>query len=73
MSISGMSLAPFECKAIDERLECFVASIDNIVLYYSEKGRDTWTAPNRLELSLQQRSYALKHLGELEYELKKIR
>ena len=73
MSISGMSLAPFECKAMDDCLECFVACMDNIVLHYSDKGRETWTAPNRLELSLQQRSYALEHLGELEYELKKVR
>jgi len=73
MSISAMSLAPFECKDMDERLECFIACLDNIALHYSEKGRDTWTAPNRLELALQQRSYAIEHLAELQYELKKIR
>lgn len=73
MEISGMSLAPFECKDMDERLECFIACMDNIVLHYSEKGRDTWTAPNRLELSLQQRFYAIEHLAELKYELKKVR
>lgn len=73
MAISAMSLAPFECKDMDERLECFIACMDNIVLHFSEKGRDTWTAPNRLELALQQRSYAIEHLAELEYELKKVR
>ena len=73
MTISAMSLAPFECKDMDERLECFIASMDNIVLHYSERGRETWTAPNRLELALQQRSYAIEHLGELEYEMKKVR
>lgn len=73
VTISSMSLAPFECKDMDERLECFIASMDNIALHYSEKGRDTWTATNRLELSLQQRSYAIEYLAELEYEWKKIR
>lgn len=73
MSISGMSLAPFECKAMDSCLKRFVACMDNIVLHYSDKGRETWTARNRLELSLQQRSYAIEHLGELEYEMKKVR
>ena len=73
MTISAMSLAPFECKDMDERLECFITSMDNIVLNYSERGRETWTSPNRLELALQQRSYAIQHLGELEYEMKKVR
>ncbi|GAH31931.1 unnamed protein product, partial [marine sediment metagenome] len=73
MSISGMSLAPFECKELDESLQCFVAFMDNIVIHYSDKGRETWTAPVRLEMSLQQRSYALEYLVALEYELKKVR
>ena len=72
-SISGMSLAPFECKEMDQSLQSFIAYMDNVVLYFSDKGLETWTAPNRLEMSLQQRSYALESLGALEYELKKIR
>ncbi|MFN3160037.1 MAG: DUF4365 domain-containing protein [Rubinisphaera brasiliensis] len=73
MAISAMSVAPFECKDMDDRLECFIACMDNIALHYSEKGRDTWSAPNRLELALQQRSYAIANLEALEYELKKVR
>lgn len=73
MSISDMPLAPFECKAMDRCLQSFVACMDNIALHYSERGREIWTVPNRLASSLHQCSYALEHLNELEYELKKIR
>jgi len=62
--VSGMLLAPFECNEVDERLECFVACMDNIALHYSDKGRETWTARDRLELSLQQRWYAVQHLAD---------
>lgn len=73
MLISGMSLAPFECNDMDKRLEYFIVCMHNIVLYYSEKSRGTWTAPNRLEMALKQLSCATVHLAEVEYELRKIR
>lgn len=71
--ISSMSTAPFECKPMDQCLECLIACMGNIVLHYSDKGREIWTAPIRLTMSLKQRSSALEHLRELEYELKKAR
>lgn len=73
VNITSMSLAPFECKDMDNRLECFIACMDNIVLYYSENSRNARTALNRLELALQQRSYAIEDLAVLEYEMKKVR
>ena len=73
MATVAMPLSPFECKDMDNRLECFIACLDNIVLHYSARGRETWSAPIRLELSIQQQSYAIEHLAELEYELKKVR
>lgn len=73
MAVSNMSFAPFECKAMDECFECFVTGMDNVVLPYSEESRATWTAPNRLRLALQHRADAIKHLDDLEYELKKVR
>lgn len=71
--LGNMALAPFECQPMDERLACFIASIHNIAVYYSDKGQENWTPPNRLHLSLQQCSDAREHLRELRYELKKIR
>ncbi|MFA9479368.1 DUF4365 domain-containing protein [Phycisphaerales bacterium AB-hyl4] len=73
MSISEMPHAPFECKEMDKCLESFIASMHNIYLLYSDNGRQTRTAHNRLVLSLQQRTYAREQLGELEYEMRKIR
>ncbi len=67
-----VALAPFECKAFDEKLECFVVSMDNIVLHYSDQGLKTWSEDNRLYLALKQCSYATEHLSEMAYELKKV-
>ena len=70
--LSEMPLPPFECKSLDTCVESFVADMDNIALYYSDKGRETWTAPNRLQMALQHRLSAISLLGELEYELKRV-
>ncbi len=71
--ITAMALAPFECHEMDRQLENFIASMDNIVLFFSEKGLQTWDERSRLEQALQHRSYARETLGNLEYERKKIR
>lgn len=71
--ITGMALAPFECHEMDTQLESFVASMDNIVLFFSEKGLQTWDERSRLEQALQHRSYARESLGNLKHEIKKIR
>lgn len=70
---TGMALAPFECHEMDTQLNSFVASMDNIVLFFSEKGLQTWDERSRLEQALQHRSYARESLRNLEYEIKKIR
>ena len=57
---------------MDDCLQSLLACIHNIVIHYSDRGLETWTAPIRLEMSLQQRSHAREHLAELKYELKKI-
>ena len=71
--ISDLSFAPFECGEMDEKLASFVAYLHNVWLYYSEKGLATWDEKSRLELSLQQRSYARETLQHLEYEISKVR
>lgn len=71
--VSAMSLAPYECKDVNERLDCLTACMDNIALYYSQDGREKWNAPRRLKLALQQQSRAIEDLAALEYELRKIR
>ena len=73
LHITGMALAPFECHEMDTQLESFVVSMDSIVLFFSEKGLQTWDEHSRLEQALQHRSYARESLGNLEYEIKKIR
>ncbi|HXT60397.1 MAG TPA: DUF4365 domain-containing protein [Pirellulales bacterium] len=73
MEITDMPLAPFECKDMDGRLECFIACMDNISVFYSDKGRGMWSESERRSLSLQQCLDARKHLVELEYESKKVR
>ena len=70
--ISDMSFAPFECRDMDTKLESFVAYLDNISVYFSEKGLETWDDASRLEQSLQQRSYAREALQHLEYEISKV-
>lgn len=70
--ISGMPLAPFECHDMDRKLESFVAYMDNISLYFSEKGLTTWDERSRLEQSLQQRAYARETLQYLEYEILEV-
>lgn len=71
--VSSMSFAPFECIEMDKCLERLVASMDNVVLHYSETSRSRWTALDRIELALQQHSNATTDLGGLEYEFRKIR
>ena len=69
--ISEMPFAPFECRDIDAKLECFIASLHNVWLFYSEDGRTKWNSENRLQLSLLQVSDARQTLEHLEYELSK--
>jgi hypothetical protein len=71
--ITGLAFAPFECRDMDTKLESFVAYLHNIWLFYSDDGRTKWDEQNRLEQSLQNRSYARQALGHLEYELSKVR
>lgn len=70
--ISGMALAPFECHKMDTQLESFITNMHNIVLFFSDKGLQTWDEHSRIKQALQHRSYARKSLGNLEYEIKKI-
>ena len=71
--VSDMQFAPFECRDISTKLDSFAAHLDNMVLYYSEKGRETWDKTSRLEQSLRGRSYAHEALQYLEYEVAKVR
>lgn len=73
IQITGMALAPFECHEVDRQLESFIAHLDNIVLFFSEKGLQSWDERSRLEQALQNRSHARETLRNLEYEIKKIR
>ena len=71
--ITGLAFAPFECRDIESKLDSFVAFLHNIWLFYSDDGRAKWNEQNRLEQSLQQRSYARETLQHLEYEMSKVR
>lgn len=51
-SITRMALAPFECKVMDESLQCLVVCMDNLALYFSREGRSTWSFNSRLQLAL---------------------
>jgi hypothetical protein len=71
--ISGMALAPFECHNMDTELMSFITDMHNVVLFFSDKGLQTWDEHGRIIQALQHRSSARKSLGNLEYEIKKIR
>ena len=68
-----VSLAPFECADFDHKCECFVMSVDNALLPYSDRGKGTWDSASGLRNALDQCSYAQEHFTEMQYELKKIR
>ena len=71
---SNMPLAPYECSDVDLTFQKLVASLDNVALFYSEKGRRTWgEAKQRAFLSTRQLESARKSLSAVEYEIGKIR
>ena len=70
---TDMSLTPFECQEADERFRCFISSINDLSIFYSERELEKWPAHTRIWLSLEARERALKDYRELEYELKKVR
>jgi hypothetical protein len=71
--VSDLPFAPFECSAMDAKLELLVSYLDNFCLYYSKDGFANWDAESRLSESLRQLSYARRALDELHYELSKVR
>ena len=71
---SNMPLAPYECSDVDLAFQRLVASLDNVALFYSEKGRRTWSeAKQRAFLSTRQLESARGSLSAVEYEIGKIR
>jgi len=73
MHSTNLNLAPFECSEMDDELQKFVAHMDIVVLFYSERGRETWSAKDRLAEALQYRDYSRETLNHLRYEQSKVR
>ena len=71
---SNMPLAPYECSDVDLVFQRLVASLDNVALVYSKRGRRTWArGSQRAFLSTQQLKSARESLSAVEYEIGKIR
>jgi len=73
MHSTNLNLAPFECSEMDGEFQKFVAHMENMVLLYSERGRETWLAKDRLVEALQYRDYSRETLNHLRYEQSKVR
>jgi len=72
MHSTDLNLAPFECSEMDDELQKFVAHMDNMILFYSEQGRETWLAKDRLAGALQYRDHSRETLNHLRYEQSKV-
>ena len=73
MRSTDLNLAPFECSEMDDQFQKFVAHMDNMVLFYSERGIKTWSAKDRLVGALQYRDHSREVLNHLRYEQSKTR
>ena len=72
--VFDMLLAPFECSQVDQVFKTFLAYCGNVVLFYSERGRETWKDVNqRGWLVTQQLEAARESLGRVESEISRIR
>ena len=72
----SMSLAPYECSEMDGKFKDFIALMDNMVLFYSERGIQTRSAKDRLARlaqGLRYRDHSREALNHLRYELSKLR
>ena len=72
-AIFALNFAPFECHDANQRLHEFAACLHNIYIFYSEKGRSTWSTDARARQSNLQLTAARKKSRELSYEIEKIR
>ena len=72
--VFDMPLSPFECSQADQVFKTFLAYCSNIVLFYSERGRETWKDVSRRDwLATQQLEAARESLGRVESEISRIR
>ena len=72
--VFDMLLAPFECSQVDQVFKTFLAYCGNVVLFYSERGRETWKDVNQRDwLVTQQLEAARESLGRVESEISRIR
>ena len=73
LMLNQTGFAPFECREVDAKLECFASLLHDLVIFYAERNRTKWSADSRLDQSIARCADAREELQHLEYELKKIR
>ena len=68
----NIGFAPYECLDADGLFHSFMAELQNLSLYYSQRGLAMWPHGNRQIQSKRSIGRAQQHLAHLEYELKKL-
>lgn len=72
--VFDMPLAPFECNQVEQAFKTLLAYCSNIVLFFSDRGREWWKDVNRNGwLVTQQLEAARESLSRVEAEISRIR
>ena len=71
-ALTNIGHEPYECGEMDGVLQSVIASMDNLHLYFTERGRERWEPRNRYWLAIQQLDSAETDFRHLDYEMSKV-